>query len=153
MKVFISYSVDDRELVHRLAAEIRPHAEPLFWDQNNEPGTDAWGTIFRWIESADCVIAIITDKVVARGESVHQEVGYAKGRGKFVIPVVASDVEASRLGCLKGITYIRWQRGNETEALQTIKNCVATLNEDKQRVGLVMIGLLFVVLVALGRKQ
>ena len=76
MKVFISYSVEDTAIVRKIADEIRPHAEPYFWDQNKSPGEEVWKTIQNWIDGADCVIAVITDKVVARGESVNQEIGY-----------------------------------------------------------------------------
>ena len=89
MKVFISYSVKDLRLVGFIADQIRPHAEPVYWTQNQAPGHDAWRTIFDWIDTADCVIAVITDAVVERGESVNQEIGFAKGKGKLVIPLVA----------------------------------------------------------------
>ena len=132
IKVFISYSVDDRGIVQRIAAELQPHAELVFWDQNKLLGEDAWRTIFGWIDAADCVIAVITDKLVGRGESVNQEIGYAKGKGKLIIPVVVSTVEKNRLGCLNGITYIELNHGNLSAAIDALKQKLAALGQTKR---------------------
>ena len=80
MRLFISYSTGDLEIVDQIADALRPHAEVFYWDKDKEPGKDTWQTIFRWIDSADLVIAVITDKTVARAMSVGQEIGHAKPR-------------------------------------------------------------------------
>lgn len=141
MKVFISYSVKDLRLVGFIADQIRPHAEPVFWTQNQAPGHDAWRTIFDWIDSADCVIAVITDAVVERGESVNQEIGFAKGKGKLVIPLVAPAVPKDRLGCLHGITYLPLDRDRFPEAMDRLKRTLAGLAEQKQRDAWVLLGI------------
>ena len=133
IKVFISYSVDDRGIVQRIAAELQPHAEPVFWDQNKLLGEDAWRTIFGWIDAADCIIAVITDKVVGRGESVNQEIGYAKAKGKMVIPVVLCTVEKNRLGCLNGITYVEFDGENLPPTIDALNQRLAAMDQNKQR--------------------
>jgi len=132
LKVFISYSVDDLAVVQKVASEVKPHAEPMFWNQNQEPGEDAWRSIFGWIDAADCVIAVITDKVVNRGESVNQEIGYAKGKDKLVVPVVSPGVDKSRLGCLHGVTYIKFTDDDPSQAIDAIKEKLAAMDRSKR---------------------
>lgn len=141
MRIFLSYSVKDLCLVHFIASQIRPHAEPVFWTQNHVPGRDGWQTIFSWIDAADCVIAVITDSVVERGESVNQEIGYAKGKGKLIIPMVAPNVPKDRLGCLHGITYLPLDRSRFPEAMDRLKATLTGLAEHKQQQAWVTLGL------------
>ncbi len=133
MKVFISYSVADIAAVRKIAEEIRPHAEPCFWEQNKSPGEEVWKTIQDWIDSADCVVAVITDKVVARGESVNQEIGYAKKAGKLVIPLVASNVPPDRLGMLASATWIKFDPNEPSAALDGLKRKLAEAALTKQQ--------------------
>lgn len=108
------------------------HAAPVFWDQDKDPGEDAWRTIHSWIDGADCVIAVITDKVVSRGESVNQEIGCARGKGKLVIPVVLSTVDKNRLGCLNGATYIEFNGGNLSAGIDALKRKLVAVDKTKR---------------------
>ncbi|MBK9129423.1 MAG: toll/interleukin-1 receptor domain-containing protein [Phycisphaerales bacterium] len=132
----MSYSVKDLRLVGFIADQIRPHAEPVFWTQNRSPGHDAWRTIFDWIDSADYVIAVITDAVVERGESVNQEIGFAKGKGKLVIVGLRPPCP-DRLGCLHGITYLPLDRDRFPEAMDRLKDArrLGGLPETARRLG------------------
>lgn len=156
MKVFISYSVDDREFVGKVAQEITPLAEVKYWDQSKEPGENAWQTIFQWIDECDAALVVITDKVVNRGMSVGQEIGRAKAKGKVVIPLVEEGIPASALGCLSGITYESIPKVNPSSALERIK---ALIEKQKVKVdeadgitALALIGLAALVLVAFTDK-
>lgn len=141
MKVFISYSVKDVRLVEFVSRQIQPHAEAVYWSRDRIPGQDAWATIFRWIDDSDCVIAVLTGNVLERGESVHNEVGYAKGKGKLVIPLVGSDVPHDRLGCLHGITYLPLDRERFPEAMDRLKATLAAMAKQKQRQAWAALGL------------
>lgn len=146
MKVFISYSVKDLRLVGFIADQIRPHAEPVYWTQNQAPGQDAWRTIFDWIDTADCVIAVITDAVVERGESVNQEIGFAKGKGKLVIPLVAPAVPKDRLGCLHGITYLPIDRDHFPQTMDRLKLALTAMAAAKQKNAWVTLGIVALIL-------
>lgn len=124
MKVFISYSVDDGEFVGKVAQEITPLAQVSYWDQSKEPGEEAWQTIFQWIDDCDAALVVITDKVVKRGMSVGQEIGRAKAKGKFIIPLVEEGIPASALGCLSGVTYETIPKVNPSSALERIKTLI-----------------------------
>ena len=120
MNVFISYSGADLSSVRQIAEKIKPFAGPKFWDQDQMPGKEAWPTIFSWIDSAKCAIVVITDNVVARGESVNQEIGYARAKGKIIIPLVSNGVPKDRLGCLNGVTYIPFDTAQPQAAIDAI---------------------------------
>jgi len=130
VNVFISYSTGDRDLVRKMADELKPSAQPVYWDQDNEPGKDAWDTIRGWIESADLVVAVITDKAVSRAMSVGNEVGIAKEMGKPILPLVGAGVESADLGCLQGVTFRRIDNANPGDAVMAVqKSLVGMLQE------------------------
>lgn len=141
MKVFISYSVKDLRLVEFVGRQIQPHAETVYWSRDRIPGQDAWARIFRWIDASDCVIAVLTGNVLERGESVHQEVGYAKGKGKLVIPLVGPSVPRDRLGCLHRTTYLPLDRERFLEAMDRLKATLGAMAHQKQRQAWAMLGL------------
>ncbi len=149
MKVFISYSVDDTTVVRKIAEAIRPHAEPCFWGQNKSPGEEVWKTIQNWIDSADCVVAVITDKVVARGESVNQEIGYAKKAGKLVIPLIASNVPLNRLGMLASATWITFDPNEPSAAIDGLKRKLSEAAITKQQQGFMLLLVVAITLFAL----
>lgn len=148
MKVFISYSVKDLRLVEFVSRQIEPHAEAVYWSRDRIPGQDAWATIFRWIDDSDCIIAVLTGNVLERGESVHNEIGYAKGKGKLVIPLVGASVPRDRLGCLHGITYLPLDRERFPEATDRLKATLGAMAKQKQRQAWATLGL--VALAAIG---
>ena len=105
MKVFISYSTQDLDIVRLFAKQLQHFAEVKYWAENKVLGKESWDTIFSWIDSSDIVLVLITDNTVARAMSVGQEVGRAKAQNKYIIPIVTSTVPSSELGFLSGTTY------------------------------------------------
>ena len=132
MRLFISYSTGDLEIVDQIADALRPHADVFYWDKDKEPGEDSWQTIFGWIDAADLVIAVITDRTVSRAMSVGNEIGHARARRKKIIPLVSSEVPESELGCLKGVTYRRISRENIGEMIPKIAALVRKLKQKKE---------------------
>lgn len=121
MNVFISYCVADTDLVDIVASHIKDRADVKYWKQSNEPGKEVWPTILGWIDAADLVLVLVTDKTMRRAFSVGQEVGHAKKGGKQIIPLVTKDVPTSELGFLAGITYISLDITNPATALKSVQ--------------------------------
>lgn len=132
MKVFISYSVDSTELVTRIADGIKASAEVYYWAYSQVPGEEAWKTIFGWIDAADLVLVLVSDKTINRAFSVGQEVGHAKKAGKLIIPLVGQGVNSEDLGCLAGTTYIPLDPGNTAPAMAALQSRVDDVLKDKQ---------------------
>lgn len=125
MKVFISYSTDDLSLVKQIADQIKPLAEVFYWANTQIPGEHAWNQIYGWIDQADAVIAVVTDKTVSRGISVGQEVGRAIAKQRTVIPLVGADVPVTELGCLHELTHVRLNQNDPNAAFQAISQHIA----------------------------
>lgn len=117
MKVFISYSTGDLDLVRRVAREVEHSAKVKYWDKDKKPGDSAWATIFRWIDGCDLVIVLVTDKAVRRGLAVGKEIGRAEAKGKTIVPLVDKGVPESELGCLDGRTYVHLDSSNPGAAM------------------------------------
>ena len=134
MNVFISYSVGDTELVQIVANSIKHKAAVInYWDKSKEPGKEVWPTIYGWIDTADLVLVLITDKTIARALSVGQEIGHAKKANKQIIPLVAKNVPSSELGFLAGITYIPLDTVNPAGALQSLQAELEKLEQESLR--------------------
>ena len=128
MRIFISYSVADIDLLKQVAAAIRAGGdEPLCWDMSKVPGEEVWASIFQWIDSSDLVVVIITDHTVARAMSVGQEVGRARAKGKLIVPLVAANVKSDDLGCLSGVIYQQVNRENPAEALHAVQRVIKAM--------------------------
>jgi len=103
MKVFISYSAKDTAFVRRIAEGIRAeHVTVNWWGESKRLGEDSWKQIFGWIDEAEFVLAIVTGNVLHRGLAVGNEIGYARAKGKTIIPLVTDEKDRFDLGCLIG---------------------------------------------------
>lgn len=151
MRIFISYSTADINIVNQLSMYLRPYGDVKWWAENKEIGQDAWQTIFSWIDSADIVIVLITDNTVARGLAVGQEVGRAKALNKFIIPIVSNSVSIAELGFMSGITYQQIDLHNPFPAIFRITEAVKKLSTDKEQkqnaaITLTILGLIILLL-------
>lgn len=125
MKVFISYSVADTDLLRQVVAAVRAGGDEAFcWDTSRVPGHGAWASIFQWIDLADLVIVIITDQTVSRAMSVGQEVGRALAKSKPIVPLVAAGVQPGDLGCLSGVIYQPISREDTSAALRAVQRVI-----------------------------
>jgi hypothetical protein len=143
MEIFISYSTPDLDLVQKVGKAIESSCVVRYWDKDKSLGEDAWATIFKWIDSSDLVITIITGSTVSRAMAIGQEIGRAKARGKLIIPLVDKDVPKTELGCLDGVTYEPFSRENIDHAVQRVKHSVEELRHRKDRqVAFLILGLI-----------
>lgn len=154
MKIFISYSTADLELVHNIASYIKPHAEVYYWHKSKIPGQEDWPTIFNWIENSNLVLAVITDKTVSRAMSVGQEIGHAKAKGKTIIPLVGPNVDSKELGFLSRIIYQPIQPNNPGPALQAIEKVILVKKQqiEKQQ-AIFLIGGIFALILLLSSES
>jgi len=124
MKLFISYSTDNLDLVKEIADALKGQVEVKYWEQDKEPGEDAWKTIFGWIDNSDLVVAVITDKTVSRAMSVGQEIGRAVAKHKTIIPTVSKGIPQTALGCIGGITKVTLEEDKPSDIVASIEKIV-----------------------------
>lgn len=142
MRVFISYSGKDLDLVEQLADALDEVAEVDYWDQSRYLGEPDWDQIFEWIDEAHLVVVLITDKTVRRAMAVGQEVGHARALGKAIIPVVAKGVKSTDLGCLGGIAYQMFDKDDFEDAIQLVTEAVDDRRREKNQRNLIGAGIL-----------
>jgi nucleoside 2-deoxyribosyltransferase len=163
-KVFLSYSTDPEEsaIVWRLQTLAASHGIQMFVPQRAgirvPPGRRnvplLSDEVRAAIESADCVLAIITSRT---GPAVEKELNYALGQRKLIIPIVEQGVhEPSFLSKFARVFSFSRLNGNpgrlESEVLEFLRQ--QKLNkENRQAVGaLVAIGAGLLLLSALAKN-
>jgi hypothetical protein len=150
MKIFVSYSVADTELVRFITGELKSTFEKvMWWEESKEPGADSWKIIEGWISSSDLIVVILTGETLKRSMAVGNEVGISKAKGKTIIPLVAPEVPTSELGCLSGITYIRIDKADPVGAIEAVKKqaqIIEQRNKANAGVALTLMGLIALLL-------
>jgi hypothetical protein len=87
IRVFISYSDEDLELVERIVSILEQDNIMVLWTRKLTGGTEYIEHLKVFIEHAHIFIPVITESSSARGW-VHQEIGYAIGLHIPVYPVL-----------------------------------------------------------------
>jgi hypothetical protein len=108
-----------------------------------QPGESLPQKVASLLKASDCMLALLTVGG-ERSRWVNQEIGYAKGAGKPVIPVVEDGVQIT--GFLQSLEYIPFKRDNPydavTRAVEYLKT-LATRKEQEERGRAILGGLLF----------
>ncbi len=91
--IFISYSRHDGEFALSLGRDLRTHGADLWIDQLDIPPGRRWDReVERALRSCQTVIVVLSEDAVA-SEHVMDEVGYALGESKRVVPVLCRPCE------------------------------------------------------------
>ena len=91
--VFISYSSLDQDKVDYLVREFKNNSsfKPLVIAFNREPTKPLTEKVVRGIKDCFCIIPILTSNSI-KTQWINQEIGFAKGIGKEIIPIVDSNI-------------------------------------------------------------
>ncbi len=94
MKLFISYSRDDKAYVYELADRLRDDGNhPVWIDKSGIVGGNSWwDSILKGIEGAECVVAVLSPRALG---SIYcdAELRYAQFLGKPILPLMLKNVE------------------------------------------------------------
>jgi hypothetical protein len=144
MRIFISYSAPDVNIVSVLADQLRIYGDVYYWDKDNMPGESAWEQVFSWIDNSDVVLVLITDATIARAASVTREVLQAKAEKKLIIPIVTSSVSKSDLGFLSDVAYQEFDTKYPIPAIYKIMESIDCKNKDQfQKLSLILVAIGF----------
>ena len=154
MKVFISYSTGDTETVRQFVNAIEKKNHTVYWwSESQEPGKDAWRTIFEWIRRANIVLAVITDKTIARAMAVGNEIGYARAKVKRIVPILAAGIAAESIGCLIGKTAIKLDGHSIEGSIEKVLDAIdAKEAEDRKATRDLLLAGVAVLLLATGKQ-
>ena len=129
-KVFISHSVTDLWLVEQLKYWLELNGiETYLAELHPEPGVPLAEKVTKAIEQSNCVIGLITN-AGGRSKWVNQEIGYARAKGRLVIPVVEQG--ESLAGFVEGKEYISFDRANPGDAIRRVVDFLAQKKADKE---------------------
>jgi hypothetical protein len=150
--VFISHSTEDMDVVYELAKYLRLNGINVYVSEwYEQPGKSLPQKVATLINGSDYVLALLTVHG-ERSRWVQQEIGYAKGTGKPIIPVVEDGVPIT--GFLQSLEYISFRRDNPYDAVTRAVEYLKTLairKEQEERSRAILGGLLFLFgLLALG---
>lgn len=137
-KVFLSHSMGeaDRDLVAQLAGVIQSHGvECYIASRDYQPGHALPEKIGANLRASDSLVVLLTTGGVHR-PWVNQEIGYAQGIRKLVIPVVEVGVEPD--GFLTGIEQVQLDRSNPANGLEILGTYLAGLRQKKETTELVI---------------
>jgi len=142
-KVFISHSTEDVDVVYELAKYLRlngiiTHVSEWY----EQPGESLPEKVASLVNDSDCILALLTVGG-ERSRWVNQEIGYGRGAGKFIIPVVEDGVKVT--GFLQGVEYIPFRRDDPYDAVTRAVeylNTLAIRKEQEQRGRVILGGLL-----------
>lgn len=136
-KVFLSHSMgeEDRDIVAQLSAVIQSHGvDRYIAARDYQLGHALPEKVEVNIRSSDSFVALLTQGGVHR-DWVNQEIGFARGQRKLIIPVVELGVEPS--GFLAGIEYVQLDRVNAAHGLQVLGSYLAGLRQQKEATQLI----------------
>lgn len=105
-QVFISHSSRDSPWVEWVAAQARALGlEPYLAEHDPQPGRLLSAKIEAALRSSDVVIVLYTRNSID-SVYVNQEIGFARGIGKLIVPLVHPDVAHRSRAMLDGIEFI-----------------------------------------------
>jgi len=123
-QVFISHSGDEAELVSLEAALRRVELiEPYVAEWYQAAGIGLGDKIIFGLDQSRVVLALLTSNSI-NNEWVNQEIGYARAKQIFIIPVVEDGV--AKKGFLDGLQHIRFDRYDFDTTIAEIINRLRT---------------------------
>lgn len=155
--VFISHAVspEDYLLVVTISNLLWQNGMQAFvaeWERH--PGTPVSEKVAQQIDASDAVLAIITPNYT-RASFANQEIGYAKARGKLIIPLVEAGTKVS--GFLYGLDPLEFSRNNLLESARNLVKFLKKQKVDKENnealANLILMGLGIWALSQTGKKS
>jgi hypothetical protein len=150
MKIFLSYSSQDRTQAEEIALALQAEGHDVFFDKGNLSGGEDFNAVIRsYITSADLFVFLISPESVRPGAYTLTELRLARDKwaspGKHILPVMLMATDMAAIPAyLKGVTIFEPQ-GNAAAEI------AAHLGRSRRRrVGAILIAAVIVVLVIVG---
>lgn len=126
--IFLSHAADDLDHVELVRGQIAALGARVYLAEHDpQPGTPLAEKVTTAIDRSDAVIVVLTS---ASHNSVYvqQEIGFAKARGKLIIPIIdEAIVDKIDLGMLAGLEYLPLDLARPAEAMRNITPQVQAL--------------------------
>lgn len=153
-KIFLSHSSADAHWVNWIKANARQVGiEVYLHEYDPKPGQLLAGKLQAAIQSRDALVVLLTGN--SQGSAyVQQEIGFAKGANKPVIPLVQPGIQQASLAMLQGVEYIPFDFNNPHAALSTLLIHLQKAKQSKEAgQALLAIGAIIVAAALFPKKQ
>ena len=135
MQLFISHSSRDREWVDLVRKRIEASGFAAYLAEYDVAGVghDLGPKIQEAIKASAALVVVLTENA-AGSPIVREEIGYALGQGKLVVPLVTPAVarNPAALGLLNGREYIPFDIADPQEGLIKLTDWVNVFARQKQ---------------------
>jgi hypothetical protein len=147
--IFLSHSAHDLGLVRGIKAQVESVGIDVFlYEEHSSPGESLTPHLQRAIAQNDALVVLLTPSS-APSTYVHQEIGYALGRGKPAVALVVPGVDGKALAMLSDRQYIRLDPDDPLHGMAELLNDLRDRAGRKQQEELFMAVLLIGVVVLL----
>lgn len=148
-KIFLSHSSADRNWVNWIADNAKNIGTDVYlYEYYPRPGTLISEKIKQAIRDSDALVVLLTYNSQF-SPYVQQEIVFAEGEGKLVIPLVQPGIPRQSLAMLEGREYISFDFNNPERALSELLNYLHQLKTAKENEQAVLMGIGALILLAL----
>lgn len=127
---------EDRDLVAQVAGVIQGHGvECYIASRDYQLGHPLPNKVEANIRTSDSLVALLTEGGVHR-DWVNQEIGFAQGIRKLIIPIVEVGVEPG--GFLAAIEHLPLDRANPAHGLDVLGSYLSGLRQKKETTELIV---------------
>jgi hypothetical protein len=148
-RIFLSHTARDANWANWVRQEAaRISIEVYMFEHDPQPGRDLAEKVKNAIRMCDAVVVLLTPNS-ENAPYVQQEIGFAQGIPKLVIPLVWPGVNARSFAMLQGKEFVTFDPRQATTALKPVLDYIGRLKNQKE-LGQAILGIAAIVLVALG---
>lgn len=132
MKIFVSHSLNDKELVDRLHCSVKPYGITLYVAEHYvDMHNSITSKIESMIKSCDAAVILLT-KNGCDSKFVQQEIGYLKSLNKPSLNVVEKEYEKAITGFIYGHDYIPYDPQKPNDTIAKVTNLLVNHNKALQ---------------------
>lgn len=131
-KVFVSHSNSqlDKTVIDSIESCLNGFGVSTFVAEKiNQAGDNLWSKIRNGIDESDCVV-VVWSKDGSESGDVREEIGYAFGKEKKVIPISETELK----GSIKGSEYMKLDRGHLSSTLDELAKKIHSLAIGKTQI-------------------
>lgn len=132
--VFIGHSEKDSDMANVIASQFRSYGVTSIIASQYRPATPSQtlsDKIKSLIRQSHCVLAILTPNGL-NSRFVQQEIGFALGKNKPLIPFVETGIHAEGLALLQGMEYVPIDQDDLESSFSELHNWVYQLKKSKE---------------------
>lgn len=129
--IFFSHGTADRDIAESFKHEIEQvNSKVYLFEHDRQPGHDVADKVQKAIEQADILLVLLT-KQSQLSPYVHQEIGFAGGAGKRILPLVEPGTGPHILAMLAGKEHIPFDYSNPYKSLSAAQTYIHNHEMDR----------------------